>query len=137
MDSGHSYATLELGIYKQCSNSVTASAATHYARESFAYLRVQNDPAPRYHTWLGTYTLARHDVVGEHFGRIGSNDFAGFNYYCTTDSKAGVPLHCNGGTKGFAYGQRPANQLAQSEPDKAIFNADNHEYFAENTPAQP
>ena len=36
----------------------------------------------------------------------------------------------NGGTKDFAYGQRAANQLAQSNPDKAVFNADNHEYFA-------
>ena len=43
----------------------------------------------------------------------------------------------NGGTKDFAYGQSAANQLAQSDPDKAVFNADNHEYFAENTPAQP
>ncbi|PIL33831.1 hypothetical protein GSI_03537 [Ganoderma sinense ZZ0214-1] len=43
----------------------------------------------------------------------------------------------NGGTSDFAYGQVAALELAQFDPDKAVFNADNHEYFAENNPALP
>ncbi|KAI1783151.1 peptidyl-Lys metalloendopeptidase [Ganoderma leucocontextum] len=59
-----------------------------------------------------------------------------------TDSKAGTLVHeashftTNGGTKDYAYGQSAAKSLAQSDTDKAVFNADSHEYFAENTPAQ-
>jgi peptidyl-Lys metalloendopeptidase len=34
------------------------------------------------------------------------------------------------------YGQSGAKSLAISDPNKAIDNADSHEYFAENTPAQ-
>lgn len=32
-------------------------------------------------------------------------------------------------------GQSAAKSLATSSPDKAVDNADSHEYFAENTPA--
>ncbi|PIL33830.1 hypothetical protein GSI_03536 [Ganoderma sinense ZZ0214-1] len=59
-----------------------------------------------------------------------------------TDSKAGTLVHeashftVNGGTKDYAYGQSAAKALAVNDPDKAVFNADSHEYFAENTPAQ-
>ena len=38
----------------------------------------------------------------------------------------------NGGTQDYVYGQSNAQSLAQSNPDQAIFNADNHEYFAED-----
>lgn len=59
-----------------------------------------------------------------------------------TDSKAGTIVHemshftVNGGTSDYAYGQTAAKRLATKTPNKAIQNADNHEYFAENTPAQ-
>ncbi|CAE6412706.1 unnamed protein product [Rhizoctonia solani] len=59
-----------------------------------------------------------------------------------TDSKAGTIVHeqshftVNGGTDDHVYGQSGARSLAQSNPAQAIMNADNHEYFAENTPAQ-
>ena len=36
----------------------------------------------------------------------------------------------------YVYGQTSAKSLAKSDPSEAIMNADNHEYFAENTPAQ-
>ena len=42
----------------------------------------------------------------------------------------------NGGTQDYVYGQSGAKSLAQSNPSEAVFNADNHEYFAENNPAQ-
>jgi peptidyl-Lys metalloendopeptidase len=40
------------------------------------------------------------------------------------------------GTDDWAYGQTAARNLASSDPAKALDNADNHEYFAENTPSQ-
>jgi peptidyl-Lys metalloendopeptidase len=60
-----------------------------------------------------------------------------------TDSKAGTLVHETShftvviGTNDYAYGQSGAKSLAISDPTKAVNNADNHEYFAENTPAQP
>ena len=59
-----------------------------------------------------------------------------------TDSKGGTIVHemshftVNGGTAGNAYGQAAAKNLARTNPTKAVANADNHEYFAENTPFQ-
>lgn len=58
-----------------------------------------------------------------------------------TDSRAGTLIHemshftVNGGTADNAYGQYAAKNLARSNPDKAVQNADSHEYYAENTPA--
>jgi len=59
-----------------------------------------------------------------------------------TDSQGGTLVHecshftINGGTQDYVYGQDDAKALAISNPAEAIFNADNHEYFAENNPAQ-
>ncbi len=59
-----------------------------------------------------------------------------------TDSKAGTIVHETShftvvaGTDDLAYGQTAAKSLATSSPTKALKNADSHEYFAENTPAQ-
>jgi peptidyl-Lys metalloendopeptidase len=60
-----------------------------------------------------------------------------------TDSKAGTLIHemshfdVVAGTDDFVYGQTGARNLADTNPDQAIMNADNHEYFAENTPVLP
>ena len=59
-----------------------------------------------------------------------------------TDSKAGTLIHemshfnTVASTNDYVYGQEGAKSLAISNPNNAINNADNHEYFAENTPAQ-
>jgi peptidyl-Lys metalloendopeptidase len=59
-----------------------------------------------------------------------------------TDSKAGTLIHemshftVVAGTDDFVYGQSGAKSLAISNPENAIMNADNHEYFAENNPSQ-
>lgn len=59
-----------------------------------------------------------------------------------TDSRAGTLVHETShfnvvaGTGDNAYGQTAAHNLAVSNPSKAVSNADNHEYFAENTPAR-
>jgi peptidyl-Lys metalloendopeptidase len=58
-----------------------------------------------------------------------------------TDSKGGTLVHemshftVVAGTDDLAYGQAAAGQLAASDPDHAIRNADSHEYAGENTPA--
>ena len=57
-----------------------------------------------------------------------------------TDSKAGTLIHETShftnvaGTDDHVYGQTAARNLAASDPDSALDNADNHEYFAENNP---
>ena len=57
-----------------------------------------------------------------------------------TDSKGGTLIHemshfnAVAGTDDWAYGQSAAASLAISNPSKAVDNADNHEYFGENTP---
>lgn len=59
-----------------------------------------------------------------------------------TDSKGGTLVHemshfnVVASTDDWAYGQSAASSLALSDPDKALDNADSHEYFGENTPAQ-
>jgi peptidyl-Lys metalloendopeptidase len=60
-----------------------------------------------------------------------------------TDSRAGTLIHemshfdVVAGTDDVVYGQSGARTLADSDPDRAITNADSHEYFAENTPLLP
>ncbi|HEX5751649.1 MAG TPA: M35 family metallo-endopeptidase [Archangium sp.] len=60
-----------------------------------------------------------------------------------TDSKAGTLVHemshfnVVAATDDWAYGQSAAKSLASSSPTKALDNADNHEYIAENNPALP
>ena len=57
-----------------------------------------------------------------------------------TDSKGGTLIHelshfnAVAGTDDYVYGQSGAKSLAISNPTQALGNADNHEYFAENTP---
>ena len=59
-----------------------------------------------------------------------------------TDSRAGTIIHelshfsVVAGTNDYVYGQTGARNLARSNPSRAVRNADNHEYFAENTPRQ-
>lgn len=59
-----------------------------------------------------------------------------------TDSKAGTLVHemshftIVADTDDWAYGQSAAKSLAKSNTTKAVDNADSHEYFSENTPAQ-
>ena len=59
-----------------------------------------------------------------------------------TDSRAGTLVHelshfeVVARTDDFAYGSSTLT-LANENPDRAIMNADSHEYFAENTPALP
>jgi len=57
-----------------------------------------------------------------------------------TDSQSGTLVHeiahfTNiAATEDYEYGQSDSKALAITNPENAIFNSDNHEYFAENTP---
>lgn len=59
-----------------------------------------------------------------------------------TDSRGGTLLHelshfdVVAATDDHVYGQAGAADLARSAPERAINNADSHEYFGENTPVQ-
>jgi peptidyl-Lys metalloendopeptidase len=59
-----------------------------------------------------------------------------------TDSKGGTLVHemshftAVAGTDDWAYGQSAAAALALGNPERAVDNADSHEYFSENTPQQ-
>ena len=59
-----------------------------------------------------------------------------------TDSRGGTLLHelshfdVVAATDDHVYGQAGAAELARTAPERAINNADSHEYFGENTPAQ-
>jgi peptidyl-Lys metalloendopeptidase len=59
-----------------------------------------------------------------------------------TDSKAGTLIHETShftvvaGTGDHVYGKSACKSLAASNPAQALDNADSHEYFAENSPAQ-
>lgn len=54
-----------------------------------------------------------------------------------TDSQAGTLIHETShfdivaGTDDYVYGQSSCKKLASKSPNKAVFNADNYEYFAE------
>jgi peptidyl-Lys metalloendopeptidase len=58
-----------------------------------------------------------------------------------TDSKGGTIIHeishfnAVAGTDDIVYGQAGAQNLADSDPNGAVNNADSHEYFAENKPS--
>ena len=59
-----------------------------------------------------------------------------------TDSRSGTLVHESShfyivaSTDDHAYGQSSCKSLANTNPDDATGNADSHEYFAENNPAQ-
>ncbi len=60
-----------------------------------------------------------------------------------TDSQGGTLIHemshfyVVASTDDIVYGQTGARDLADTDPDSAVTNADNHEYFAENNPSLP
>ena len=57
-----------------------------------------------------------------------------------TDTQAGTLIHevshftVIAGTNDYAYGQEDAQKLAKETPNKAVNNAENYDYFAENNP---
>jgi len=75
--------------YNGCSSgqqseiSSAATAAKTYASDAAEYFTSHSSSSPRYTTWFGAYTSARHDTVKSHFLNIASNTLSAFKYDCT------------------------------------------------------
>ncbi|KAG9102739.1 hypothetical protein FRC06_001271 [Ceratobasidium sp. 370] len=151
---------------QQSQITTAANSANTYVANANTYLAGISSGTTRYTTWFGTFTSSRFSTVKSHYSLIGTDATASTYDCTCTDSgtyayvypgqpglvylcgafwaapKAGTIVHeqshftVNGGTDDHVYGQSGAKSLAKSNPDQAIDNADNHEYFAENTPAQ-
>jgi peptidyl-Lys metalloendopeptidase len=132
LSSGSTRYTTWFGTY---SSSRKSTVLSHYTKIK------TSDPK--------TYTYDC-SCTDDYYAYVYPNNF-GYVYLCNafwtasttgTDSKAGTIVHesshftANGGTQDYVYGQTGAKNLAKSNPSQAIMNADSHEYFAENTPAQ-
>jgi peptidyl-Lys metalloendopeptidase len=75
--------------FSGCSSSqqqqvaTAADAAQHFATQAYGYLRSHTSATPRYTTWFGTYTAARHSTATSHFAAISQAKFAALSYDCT------------------------------------------------------
>ncbi|KAG6873177.1 hypothetical protein C0995_001787 [Termitomyces sp. Mi166 len=155
------FTQIKRATYDGCSSSEqsslisAASGAQTYAANALSYLNSHTSSTTRFVTWFGTYTSSHHSTVTSHFNAISSHDISAYTFDCTctdagtyayvypdTFGHSGTLIHesshftVNGGTEDYVYGQSGAKSLAISNSAEAIFNADNHEYFAENNPAQ-
>ncbi|KXN83047.1 Peptidyl-Lys metalloendopeptidase [Leucoagaricus sp. SymC.cos] len=67
-----------------------ASEAQIYAASAVDYLQSHTSTTPRYTTWFGEYTAARHDYVLNTYFKLAMNKFyTSFSYYCTCTSTTG------------------------------------------------
>jgi peptidyl-Lys metalloendopeptidase len=69
--------------FEETSLLAAAEAAHIYATGAFAYARSHTSATPRYTTWFGAYTSARHSTVVSHFSAISGNQFLSFRFDCT------------------------------------------------------
>ncbi|PFH50593.1 hypothetical protein AMATHDRAFT_75492 [Amanita thiersii Skay4041] len=121
------------GTYTSTRHSTVQSHFSHISSNSFSSFTYDCTC-----TDSGTYAYVFPDDFGHIYlcGAFWSAPNTG------TDSRGGTLIHesshftANGGTDDYVYGQSGAKSLAISNPDEAVFNADSHEYFAENNPAQ-
>lgn len=63
-------------------NGATVNAQRLVASAS-SYINSHTSPTPRYTTWFGVFTSARHNIVASHYNNINGNDFSSFTYDCT------------------------------------------------------
>jgi peptidyl-Lys metalloendopeptidase len=54
-----------------------------YAKEGYAYTQDLVAGTPRYNTWFGAFSAARHATVLDHFQKISSHSFTQYSYDCT------------------------------------------------------
>ncbi|CAE6469257.1 unnamed protein product [Rhizoctonia solani] len=99
---------------------------------------------------LATYNCAPADCTPDVFAYVFANEPLNINLcgafwespLTGTDSQGGTIIHelshftVNGGTDDYRYGPEKCLVLAQTDPSTAVMNADSHQYFAENNPAQ-
>ena len=60
-----------------------AKDAQNYAGAAFSYASSHTSSTPRYTTWFGAYTAARHSTVVSHFSNIKDSDFSSYQFDCT------------------------------------------------------
>jgi peptidyl-Lys metalloendopeptidase len=75
---------------QQSSIVSAASAAQNYAAGAFSYANSLTSSTPRYMTWFGAYTAARHSTVVSHYSAINSIPFSSYNFDCSTCTEADV-----------------------------------------------
>ncbi|KAH0580914.1 hypothetical protein H2248_012067 [Termitomyces sp. 'cryptogamus'] len=150
---------IKRATYSGCSlsrqNSLVSavSGAQTYAADALSYLLSHTSSSTRFVTWNSshrTLTIA-HALTPVHMPTFTLTTMAKstsaapsgmLHLPAQTPRHSGTLIHesshfiVNGGTEDYVYGQSDAKSLARSNPDKAVLNADNHEYFAENNPAQ-
>ena len=61
-----------------------AKDAQNYTSGAFSYASSHNSSTPRYTTWFGAYTAARHSTVISHFSNINANNFSSYEFDCST-----------------------------------------------------
>lgn len=76
-------------MFSGCSSSqqqqlvTAADAAQRLAAQAGGYLRSHTSATPRFTTWFGKYTAARHATASSHFAAISKTKFAALSYDCT------------------------------------------------------
>ena len=107
----HPAALTESARFTGCSSSqrsalkTAAAYANTYAASALAYLQQHASSAatPGYETWFGAYTPAHHALVQTHFARIGSHNYTGFAYDCSTCTDPGTFAMVDPGEPGTVY----------------------------------
>lgn len=74
---------------EQSELGTAAQGAQQYAGSAAAYLGSHSSATPRYTTWFGAFTAARHNTVVDHFQKISQTQFAGLTYDCSTCRQPG------------------------------------------------
>jgi len=65
-----------------------ASAAQNLAARALSYASSHTSSTPRYTTWFGAYTAARHSTVVSHYSAIDSTPFSSYTFDCSTCTEA-------------------------------------------------
>jgi hypothetical protein len=66
---------------------------------------------PRYTTWFGTFSTARHATVRNVFSKLSDGQFAANTYDCSTCTAAGPP--------GYVHPAAEGNQSSRYKPQRA------------------
>jgi peptidyl-Lys metalloendopeptidase len=131
---GQALATRYTGWFGPVDNARATTVARHFAaiRDAFATRQITVDCACNKSWYAYVYPNEPYTIhVCKAFWTAPMTG---------TDSKGGTLVHemshftVVAGTDDWVYGQAAAAALAGSDPDRAIDNADSHEYFSENNP---
>lgn len=65
-----------------------ANGAQSLVASASSYMNSHTSSTPRYDTWFGVSTSARHSTVASHYKNINGNNFSSFTYDCTCTDPA-------------------------------------------------